>query len=128
MKKYENINIELLENLIKKRESYELGDKNDLGRIALYTRNDRETKQELLCNCFLEYNNCIYSDINFYRDNRTGIEMKSSIIEDLLNAIKTKKIDTVLCLSIDKISRNMVDFITFLNLIQENNVRLVVIR
>ena len=67
----------------------DLKDTLDLKRIAIYTRNDERDLQEMVCKDFLEDNHCTFSNINIYKDKRTGTSMHSKTMEHLIEDINT---------------------------------------
>lgn len=102
----------------------DLKDTLDLKRIAIYTRNDERDLQEMVCKDFLEDNPCTFSTINIYKDKRTGTSMQSKTMKHLSEDISNKKIDTIICLSLDRLTRNVFDLTYLLQLFSQNNVRL----
>lgn len=96
----------------------------DLKRIAIYTRNDERDLQEMVCKDFLEDTPCTFSTINIYRDKRTGTSMQSKTMGHLIEDISNKKINTIICLSLDRLTRNVFDLTYLLQLFSQNNVRL----
>lgn len=115
------INLDVFESIY----TYDdLKDTLDLKRIAIYTRNDERDLQEMVCKDFLEDNHCTFSNINIYKDKRTGTSMQSKTMEHLIKDISNKKIDTIICLSLDRLTRNVFDLTYLLQLFSQNNVRL----
>lgn len=116
-----NIYLDILKNVYTYND---LKDTLDLKRIAIYTRNDERDLQEMVCKDFLEDNTCVFNSISIYKDNRKGTNIHSKIMEQLLEDIKNKKIDTIVCSSLDRLTRSIVELTYILELLNQNNVRL----
>lgn len=116
-----NIYLDILKNIYTYND---LKDTLDLKRIAIYTRNDERGLQEMVCKDFLEDNTCVFNSINIYKDNRKGTNIHSKIMEQLLEDIKNNKIDTIVCSSLDRLTRSIVELTYILELLNQNNVRL----
>ena len=81
----------------------------------------------MVCKDFLEDNPCTFSTINIYKDKRTGTSIQSKTMEYLLKDVSNKKIDTIICLSLDRLTRNVFDLTYLLQFFSQNNVRLLAI-
>lgn len=119
-----NYLVDILSNLKVMYDYEELEDKLCLKKVAIYTRNDERDLQERVCKDFLEENNCNFDSIKVYKDKRNGVDMNSEIIKQLIEDIKQQKINTIICLSVDRIARNIVDLTFMFQLLKQNNVRL----
>lgn len=104
-------------------------------KIAIYSRKSKFTGKgesidnqiqlckEYISNNFNNYEIIIYEDEGFSGGNTDRPEYKT-----LLNDIKKKNIDALVCYRLDRISRNVADFSSVLELLEKNNITFVSIR
>ncbi|SHI92097.1 recombinase family protein [Lutispora thermophila] len=70
-----------------------------------------------------EKNFIIYEDEGF-----SGSNTKRPEFQKMLNDIKRKKIDTIICYRLDRISRNVLDFLNLIEILNKENITFVSIR
>lgn len=104
-------------------------------RIAIYSRKSKTTdtgdsinNQIAMCKNYanLHFPNSsftIYEDEGF-----SGSNIERPMYKQLLNHIKNKKYDVLICYRLDRISRNVADFSNSLEILQENKVDFVSIK
>ena len=105
--------------------------------FAIYSRKSKYTgkgesveNQIQLCKEYAtKYLNAAENDIAVYEDEGfSGGNTKRPEFQKLLNDVKQKKISTLICYRLDRISRNVADFSGILELLIANNVNFVSIR
>ena len=105
--------------------------------FAIYSRKSKYTgkgesveNQIQLCKEYAtKYLNAAENDIAVYEDEGfSGGNTKRPEFQKLLNDVKQKKISTLICYRLDRISRNVADFSSILELLIANNVNFVSIR
>jgi DNA invertase Pin-like site-specific DNA recombinase len=96
-------------------------------RQSVYKETGESTKNQIeLCKAYCERNiegekeYLIFDDEGF-----TGSNVNRPAFKRMIIAIENKKIDTVVCYRLDRISRSVIDFNETFNKLQENNVKFI---
>lgn len=98
-------------------------------RIAIYSRKSKFTgkgdsieNQVQMCKDYISTHFGNDHSIQIYEDEGfSGGNLDRPQFQQLLKSIKSKKIDSLICYRLDRISRNVADFSTTLEILQENN-------
>jgi site-specific DNA recombinase len=100
-------------------------------RKSKYTGIGESTENQIqLCREYaIKHLNATENNISIYEDEGfSGGNTKRPEFQRLLNDIKTKKISTLICYRLDRISRNVADFSSILEMLTESKVEFVSIR
>lgn len=104
-------------------------------RIADYSRksvySDKSDSTQAQYNLALEYCQRNYTDFEIFRyedEGYTGANTDRPAFSRLIEDIKDKKIDVLICYKIDRVSRDIKDFSNFYSLLAEYNVEFVSIK
>lgn len=103
--------------------------------IAIYSRKSKFTSKgesiENQIELCMEYAQTHFKDVHIqvYEDEGfTGANTDRPSFKQLMQDIKTKKIDVLMCYRLDRISRNVADFSSTLEMLEKNNVAFVSIK
>ncbi|MGL4451857.1 MAG: recombinase family protein [Sarcina sp.] len=105
-------------------------------KIAIYSRKSRFTgkgdsieNQIEMCKDHIEKMFDKNFEITIYEDEGfSGSNINRPKFQELMNAIENKNIDLLICYRLDRISRNVADFSSILDTLQENNVDFISIK
>ncbi len=103
--------------------------------IGIYKRkslfsdtSDSIEAQAKICREYANNSFKITSVVEYEDEGFTGANIDRPGYKSLINDVKNKKIDVLICYKIDRISRNVLDFSSTFNILQESNVQFVSVK
>ena len=95
-------------------------------RKSIYTDNSESIHAQIsMCEDYCKNNFKNYTVVKFNDEGYTGANIKRPAFKQLLEQIELNTIDIVVCYRIDRISRSVLDFSNFFNLIEEKGIKFV---
>lgn len=98
-------------------------------RKSVFTGKGESVENQIqMCKEYGEKNLGIKEFVIYEDEGFSGGNTKRPKFQELLRDVKKKKFDTLICYRLDRISRNVADFSTTLELLQDNNISFVSIK
>ncbi|BDR81068.1 recombinase family protein [Clostridium tetani] len=98
-------------------------------RKSIFTGKGESVENQIqMCKEYGEKNLGIKEFVIYEDEGFSGGNTKRPKFQELLRDVKKKKFDTLICYRLDRISRNVADFSTTLELLQDNNISFVSIK